>query len=108
MREYLFGSFKLIHVALLVLGATASFRFLARTRFRLPKYVHVLALIGFAVSLLAISAMPPDAPANKDGPVVKLLIALALPAVIYAFFIVYGGPRAAFYSSPGDSPLPVL
>jgi len=102
MWKHFFDGFRVIHGILLILAAGASFRFWARTRFRFPKYIHVLAAIGFVVSLLAISAMPPDAPANKDGPVVKLLIALALPVVIYVFFIVYGGPRAAFCSRFGN------
>jgi hypothetical protein len=100
---HLFDGFKLIHGVLLVLAAVASFKFWARTRCRFPKYIHVLAAIGFAVSIWALSAMPADAPANKNGPLVRLLLALALPAIIYFFFIVYGGPRAAFYSSFGDA-----
>jgi hypothetical protein len=103
MWKHLFDGFKLIHGVLLLLAAVASFRFLARIRFWFPKYIHVLALIGFAVSIWAIAAMPPDVPAYKDGPLVRLLVALALPAIIYIFFIVYGGPRAAFYSSFKDS-----
>jgi hypothetical protein len=99
MWKHLFDGFNFIHGILLVLAALASFRFWARIRFWFPKYIHVLAAIGFAVSIWAISAMPADAPANKEGPVVRILIALALPAIIYFFFIVYGGPRAAFYSS---------
>lgn len=103
MWKRLFQGFSLIHGILLVLAAGASFRFWARTRYRFPKYIHVLAAIGFTVSIWAISAMPADAPANKYGPVGRLLIALALPAIIYVFFIVYGGPRASFYSSFSDA-----
>jgi hypothetical protein len=99
MWKHLFAGFNLIHGILLVLAAVASFKFWARIRFWIPKYIHVLAAIGFAVSVWALSAMPADAPAARDGPVVRLIIALALPAIIYVFFIVYGGPRAAFYSS---------
>ena len=99
MWEHLFEGFSLIHGIVLIIAALASFRFLVRTRFWFPKYIHVLAAIGFAVSIWAVAAMPPDAPANKNGPVVRLLIAFVLPAIIYVFFIVYGGPRAAFYSS---------
>jgi|CZKS01.1.fsa_nt_gi hypothetical protein len=103
MWKHLFSGFNWIHATLLFLAAAASFRFLVRIRFWFPKYIHVLAAIGLAISIWALSAMPADAPANKDGPVVRLLIALALPAIIYVFFIVYGGPRAAFYSSFRDS-----
>jgi hypothetical protein len=103
MWKRLFQGSSLIHGILLFLAAVASFRFWARTRYRFPKYIHVLAAIGFAVSIWAISAMPAEAPANKYGPVGRLLIALALPAIIYVFFIVYGGPRASFYSSLHDA-----
>ena len=39
----------LVHAALLVLAAIGFFRFWARTRFWLPKYVHVLAGASFAL-----------------------------------------------------------
>ena len=107
MWKQLFQGFNLIHGVLLILAAGASFRFWARTRFWFPRYIHVLAGIGFAVSVWVMSAMPADAPANKDGPVARLLVVLALPAIIYFFFIVYGGPRAAYYSSlRGAAPCP--
>jgi hypothetical protein len=99
MWKHLFEGFRLVHAILLILAGIASFRFWVRTRFWFPKYIHVLAALGFAVSIWAIASMPPDAPANKYGPLVRLLLALALPAIIYTFFVVYGGPRAAFYSS---------
>jgi len=109
MWKHLFDGFRLIHGIRLVLAAAASFRFWARIRFWFPGYIHVLAVIGLAVSVWALSAMPTDAPANKEGPVVRLLIALALPAIIYLFFIVYGGPRATFYSSfRNTAPCPLL
>jgi hypothetical protein len=103
MWRHLFDDFNLIHGVLLVLAAAASFRFWARIRFSVPGYIHVLALIGFTVSILAAAAMPPDAPASKGGPVGRLLVVLALPAIIYLFFIVYSGPRAAFDNSFKDS-----
>lgn len=103
MWKHLFDGFNLIHAIFLLLAAAASFKFWVRIRFWFPRYIHVLAAIGFAVSIWVASALPTDAPASKAGPVGRILIALALPAIIYFFFIVYGGPRAAFYSSSRDS-----
>jgi hypothetical protein len=60
MWKHLFDGFNLIHGILLVLAAAASFRFWARNRFWFPKYVHVLALIGFAAMLPVFWAMPED------------------------------------------------
>jgi hypothetical protein len=103
MWRRLFEGFNLIHAVLLGLAAVASFRFWIRTRFRFPRYIHVLAAIGFAISIWVAYSIPADAPAGKAGLAGRILVALALPAIIYFFFIVYGGPRAAFYSSSKDS-----
>jgi len=94
--ENLFKGFHLLHVALLTLAAIGFFMFWARTRFWLPRYVHFLAAIGLAVSLWGLTTTPDDAPINQQGPIAKLLLALALPAMVYFFFVFYGGQRAAF------------
>jgi hypothetical protein len=102
MLEHLFDGFKLIHAVLLVSAAVASFRFWVRTRFWFPRYVHVLAAIGFAVMLMVFWAMPEES--RKNTSAARLLVAaLVLPAIVYFFFVVYGGPRAAFYGSFKDS-----
>ncbi len=103
MWKHFFDGFNLIHAALLVLAAAASFRFWVRIRFWLPRYIHAMAAIGFAISIWVASALPADAPARKAGSVGRILIALALPAIIYFFFIAYGGPWAAFHSSSRHS-----
>ncbi len=79
-----------------LLAAIGFFMFWARTRFWLPRYVHFLAAIGLAVSLWGLTTTPDDAPINQQGPIAKLLLALALPAMVYFFFVFYGGQRAAF------------
>jgi hypothetical protein len=98
MWKHFFDGFSLIHGILLLLAAIASFKFWIRIRFRLPMYIHVIAAIAFAFTYLIYSAMPPDAPANKFSSIHRFLIALILPAIAYFFFVVYGGPRAAYYS----------
>jgi hypothetical protein len=79
-----------------ILAAIAFFIFWKRTRFWLPKYAHVLAAIGLAVGIWSVSSIPSDAPIGKQGPIVRFLAALILPAMVYFFFVFYGGQRAAY------------
>jgi hypothetical protein len=88
--------FPLLHHVLLAVSAIGFFIFWARTRFWLPKYAHILAAIGFVVGLWSVAGVPADAPINKKGPTAKLLLALLMPTMIYAFFVFLGGQRAAF------------
>jgi hypothetical protein len=98
MWKHLFDGFRLIHGILFAVAAVASFKFWVRTRFWFPRYIHVLAAISLGVMCLVLSTMPPDAQASKYGLISRCLFALTLPAIVYAAFIVYGGPRAAFHS----------
>jgi hypothetical protein len=99
MWQNIFKAVYLLHAALLVIAAIGLFRFWRSTRFWLPKYVHVLAGIGFVVMLWVLSMAPADAPVNRWGPILRFLFALALPAIVYFFFIFYGGQRVAFNRS---------
>jgi len=85
----------------MALSAIGFFIFWARTRFWLPKYAHILAAIGLVVGLWCVSNTPNDAPINKGGPTARLLSALALPAMVYFFFVFYGGQQAAHRSRFG-------
>ena len=87
---------KILHWGLLTLAAAGFFTFWARTRFWLPKYVHFLAAIGLAIGLWCAHGGPDDAPINKQGPILKMLLALAPTAMVYFFFVFHGGQRAAF------------
>jgi hypothetical protein len=91
MWKHFFDGFNLIHAALLVLAAAASFRFWVRIRFWLPRYIHVMAAIGFAISIWVASALPADAPASKAGPVGRILIALAHLFFLYRLRWSLGG-----------------
>jgi len=95
MLGQLFRGFQFFHGVLMALSAIGFFIFWARTRFWLPKYAHILAAIGLAVGLWCVSNTPNDAPINKGGPTARLLSALALPAMVYFFFVFYGGQHAA-------------
>ncbi len=90
------SAFRLLEGVLLALAALGFVKFWARTRFWLPRYVHVLAGFALAVSMWGVSAAPVDAPMNKHGPIVRLLFALVVPAMVYFFFVLHGGQRAAF------------
>ena len=96
MLAHLFTGFQVLHGVLLALAAIGFFIFWVRTRFWLPKYAHILAAIGLVVGIWCVSNVPDDAPVSKHGPLVKLLGALILPAMVYFFFVFYGGQQAAF------------
>jgi hypothetical protein len=88
--------FQIFDGVLLVLSAAGIVSFWARTKFWLPLYVHILAAIGLAVMIWSMSTITPDSPISKDGPIVKVLFTLTLPAIIYLTFILRGGQRAAY------------
>jgi hypothetical protein len=96
MLANLFTGFQVLHGVLLALAAVGFFIFWFRTRFWLPQYAHILAAIGLAVGIWCVSSVTDDAPISKYGPVVKSLGALILPAMVYFFFVFYGGQQAAF------------
>jgi hypothetical protein len=95
------------HTAVAVVGAVGLFVFWARTRFWLPFYVHVLALVGLVVSVWSISISLPDSPVGRARPIAKILFALLLPAIVYFFFVFHGGQRVAFkrrFGNPAKCP----
>jgi len=98
MLGQLLRGFQFLHFVLLALSAVGFFIFWTRTRFWLPKYARILAAVGLVVGVWCASSTPDDAPINKAGPTGKFLLALAVPAIVYFFFVFYGGQRAAFKS----------
>jgi hypothetical protein len=91
-----FRGFELLHGVLLALSAGGFFTFWARRRFWLPKYVHFLAAIGLLDGFWCVTNVSEDAPINKEGPIAKFLLALIVPAMVYFFFVFYGGQTSAF------------
>jgi hypothetical protein len=60
MVAHLFTGFQVLHGVLLALAAIGFFIFWVRTRFRLPKYAHILAVIAVAVGIWCVSNVPDD------------------------------------------------
>jgi 4-amino-4-deoxy-L-arabinose transferase-like glycosyltransferase len=85
-----------LHGVILVVVAIGLFWFWARTRFWLPRYVHVLAIIALALGIWMLANVSDDAPISKQGPYAKILLVLVLPAMVYFFFVFYGGQHAAY------------
>jgi hypothetical protein len=54
MWKDIFNGFRFLEGILLALGAIGCLTFWARTRFWLPKYIHVLAAIGLIVGVLSV------------------------------------------------------
>ena len=107
MWKDVFRGFRFLEAILVIIGAFGFLTFWVRTRFWLPKYIHVLAVIGLIVGVLSVWASPADAPIKQQGLIACVLLALVLPVMIYAFFILHGGQRAAFKRSfSGSAPCP--
>jgi hypothetical protein len=96
MLAQMFRGLQFLHTVLLALCAVGFFVFWARTRFWLPKYAHILAAMSLAVALglFSVSNPPVDAPINRGGQITKFLFVLTFPAIVYFFFVFYGGQRA--------------
>jgi hypothetical protein len=103
MGKSVFDDFRFLELILLLLGAFSFLTFWARTRFWLPKYAHALAAIGLMVGVLSVWASPADAPIKQHGLIACVFLALVLPAIVYAYFILHGGQRAAFNASLSKS-----
>jgi len=103
MSKDVFNDFRFLEAILVILGTFGSLTFWARTRFWLPRYIHVLAAIGLIVGVLSVWASPADAPIKRQGLIACVLLTLVLPAIIYAYFILHGGQRAAFNRSLSKS-----
>jgi hypothetical protein len=103
MWKNAFNGFRFVEGILLILGTVGCLKFWARTRFWLPKYIHVLAAIGLIVGGLSVWASPADAPIKQHGLLLCVLLALVLPAMIYAYFILHGGQHVAFNRSLSKS-----
>jgi hypothetical protein len=87
-----------IHVLLAILAAIGFFHFGVRTRFWFPRYVHYLGGLALALGLTSLALMPPDAPITQGGWswLKQALLVLVFPALVYGFFVFYGGQRAAY------------
>lgn len=107
MSKYAFNGPRFIEAVLVILGGFGFVTFWLRTRLWLPKYIHVLAAVGLIVGVLSVWASPKDAPIKQQGLMACVLLAFALPIIIYAYFILHGGQYAAFKRSfPGSAPCP--
>jgi hypothetical protein len=94
----MFQGLHFLHVLYLIAVASGFYLFWARTRFWLPTYAHVLAGIALVLSIWMMATISDDAPVSKQGPVAKVLLTLALPTMVYFFFVFYGGQHAAYES----------
>ena len=96
MIDHLSNAGGALLIGFLLVTALGCFFFFVRTRFWFPRYAHALAGLGFAIGVWCIATVPETAPINEHGPVGKVLLVLGMPAMVYFFFVFYGGQRAAF------------
>jgi len=96
MVRQLLAGLHLLQIVPLILGASGFFLFWRRTRFWFPRYAHILAAIALGVGVSVVCNVPPDAPISRAGVGAKVLLALAMPIVVYVYFVVHGGQAAAY------------
>ncbi len=86
-----------LHGLIIIISALGFFLFWFRTRLWLPRYVHIMAILSFLLGLGMLHMVPSDAPIYKDAGWFALpFIILLFPAMVYFFFIFYGGQSAAY------------
>jgi hypothetical protein len=87
-----------VHAALVILAAIGCFRFLFRTHFWFPRYVHWMAVLALGIGLGMLGLIPQEAPINRGGwlGLKKAAVVLLFPGIVYVAFVFYGGQRAAF------------
>ena len=87
-----------LHTIVAILAAIGFFRFLIRSHFWLPRYVHYLGAFALAVGIACLAFMPPQAPINQSSwsGLKKALLVLVFPGLVYFFFVFYGGQRVAY------------
>ncbi len=93
-----FAALSNAHRLLLVLAAVGYFAYWTRTHFWMPRYAHVLAAGALLLGVGMLVLMPADAPIHREplGWVKKGAMVAVFPALVYCFFIFYGGQRAAY------------
>ena len=97
MNDVLSGLYE-SHRLLLVIAALGYFAYWTRTHFWMPRYAHVLAGGSLLIGIAVLVVTPADAPVHHEplGWVKKGAMVAVFPALVYLFFIFYGGQRAAF------------
>jgi hypothetical protein len=89
LHALLFGALAVFHVWVWVRGG-----------FRIPKYVHVMALSAALIGWGLLEISPEDAPVRKQGLIQAASLVLIFPALVYGAFVLLGGALA---DERGDS-----
>src|SRR5262245_43700859 len=95
MIRQVLQSLSIAHGIAAVIAAATYFSIWKRSSFWFPRYAHVLALVGLVIGIGIVASMPPDAPAAHAGVVGQTFALLVCPALVYFFFVFYGGQAAA-------------
>ena len=82
-----------IHAAFIVVAGVLNFWFWARSGFRVPFYVHLLALLGFAAGSALVITTERWGVAKPT--LQSWLSTLMFPIIVYVAFVFYGGARSA-------------
>jgi hypothetical protein len=103
MLRQMLQALSLAHGIAALLVAGAHFALWRRSGFWLPRYVHVLGLLGLLAGFGIVSTIPPEAPILRWGVAGQLFALLICPAFVYLTFIFFGGQAAALAHRQGNS-----
>lgn len=87
-----------------VVAAAVYFTAWKRSGFWLPSYVHLLAAVGLLIGVGIVATTPPEAPVARWGIPGQLFALLVCPAMVYFFFVFYGGQAAALDARDREAP----
>ena len=98
MVQSLIETLGIAHGIAAAIAAVTYFAVWKRSRFWLPRYVHFLAAVGLLIGFGIVATTSPDAPVARWGIAGQLFALLVCPALVYLFFVFYGGQAAALDS----------
>jgi hypothetical protein len=67
----------------------------ARRGYRIPRYIHVMALVAALIGWGLVEITPADAPVRRGGLLEAIFIVLIFPAIVYGVFVLLGGAQAS-------------
>ncbi len=89
--------YTLLNGGFFIVCGIAFFIFAFRTRFWLPKYVHIMAILSLFLGLALMYMLPEDAPIRREWREYALIFTLFLPpTIVYFVFISFGGQHTSY------------
>jgi phosphotransferase system glucose/maltose/N-acetylglucosamine-specific IIC component len=94
----LFKGFHLIHGVLILIAGVFNLWFWSRRRFWVPKYVHVITGISFAIAFFLgwMGYSLSEISIQQKAKIMWILITILFPTIVYFVFVFLGGVEATY------------